>query len=231
MERQLNSRNGLRIILHLIPLSAFASHQRLPVQDYRDLHLQLWPVAGGKTVDYHLNFDGLVVASGTNRNVFHAYTQFFRSGVLEFVRVYEAGDEKYLPSASYEKELLKSYSAGIDALKKLFIHRPLIVIVTLANAKGYRLGIGSIAHLFTSEPIPFDRDVMLIPDVEIESLDQEILMCLGQYLTSSGTPEAMSAPCGSTKTTIRNQLANVRKGPSASACCLIIIISPSLEHQ
>ena len=92
--------------------------------------------------------------------------------MLEFVRVYEAGAEKYFPSGGYEKELLNSYSAGVDALKKLVIDPPLIVLVTLANAKGYRLGIGSIAHPFTSEPIPFDRDVMLIPDVQVESLDR-----------------------------------------------------------
>ena len=165
-------RDGLRVVLHLIPISAFATRQQVPIQDFPDLYLQLLPVSGGN-IDYHLNFDGLVVASGTDRNAFRAYTQLFRSGVLEFVRVYEAdGDAKYVPSASYEIELLKSYSAGVGVLRKLAIDPPLVVLVTLANAKGYRLGVGKTERFFTNEPIPFDRDVMLIPDVQVESLEQ-----------------------------------------------------------
>jgi hypothetical protein len=124
-------------------------------------------------VGCHLNFDGLVVYSGKDQNVSLAYSQLFRSGILEFVRVYEArGGERYIMSEKYEDDLLKNYNAGIGVLRKVGINPPLIVFLTLANAKGYRLRLGNREHLFHDDPVPFDRDVMLIPDIEVESFDQ-----------------------------------------------------------
>lgn len=164
---------GLRIILHLVPIAAFASFQQLAVQDYRDLYKSLFPAAGGNFASYHLNFDGLVVYSGKEQNVSLAYTQLFRSGILEFVRVYAArGGERYIMSEWHEDELLKNYNAGIGVLRKVGIDPPLIVFLTLANAKGYRLRLGHREHLFHDDPVPFDRDVMLIPDIQVESFDQ-----------------------------------------------------------
>jgi hypothetical protein len=164
---------GLRIILHLVPITAFTSFQQLAVQDYRNLYKSLFPAAGGSFASYHLNFDGLVVYSGKEQNVSLAYTQLFRSGILEFVRVYAArGEERYIMSERHEDELLKSYNAGIGVLRKVGIDPPLIVFLTLANAKGYRLRLGHREHLFQDDPVPFDRDVMLIPDIQVESFDQ-----------------------------------------------------------
>jgi hypothetical protein len=164
---------GLRIILHLVPIAAFASYQQLAVQDYRNLYKALLPASGGNFVGCHLNFDGLVVYSGKDQNVSLAYSQLFRSGILEFVRVYEArGGERYIMSEKYEDDLLKNYNAGIGVLRKVGINPPLIVFLTLANAKGYRLRLGNREHLFHDDPVPFDRDVMLIPDIEVESFDQ-----------------------------------------------------------
>ena len=164
---------GLRIILHLVPITAFASYQQLAVQDYSDLYKSLLPATGDKFADFHLNFDGLVVYSGKGKNVSLAYIQLFRSGIIEFVRVYEAGDgEKYLPGWRYEDELLKNYNTGIDMLRKVRIDPPLIVFLTLANAKEYRLTLGRMEHFLRDDPVPFDRDVMLIPDLQVESFDQ-----------------------------------------------------------
>jgi hypothetical protein len=164
---------GLRIILHLVPIAAFASFQQLAVQDYCDLYKSLFPAAGGNFAGYHLNFDGLVVYSGKEQNVSLAYTQLFRSGILEFVCVYEAKrGERYIMSDRYEDELLKNYNAGISVLRKMGIDPPLIVFLTLANAKGYSLRLGNRESLFQDDPVPFDRDVMLIPDIQVESFDQ-----------------------------------------------------------
>jgi hypothetical protein len=164
---------GLRIILHLVPITAFASYQQLAVQDYSDLYKSLLPATRGNFASFHLNFDGLVVYGGKDKNVSLSYIQLFRSGIIEFVHVYEASDgEKYIPSWRHEDELLKNYSTGIDVLRKVKIDPPLIVFLTLANAKGYRLTLGQMEQYRLSDPIPFDRDVMLIPDVQVESFDQ-----------------------------------------------------------
>jgi hypothetical protein len=164
---------GLRVILHLVPITAFASYQQLAVQDYCEFYKFLLPAVGGNFSYFHLNFDGLVVYGGKDQNVFLAYIQLFRSGIIEFVSVYQAGDgEKYIPSWRYEDKLLKNYNTGIDMLRKVRIDPPLIVFLTLANAKGYRLTLGQMEHFLRDDPVPFDRDVMLIPDIQVESFDQ-----------------------------------------------------------
>lgn len=162
-------KNGLRLLLHVLPLASFTAQLMLPVTQYADLYERLIP-AGAGNIDYHLNLDGLVVASGTEANGFRAYTQLFRSGVLEFMRVYgPQGDQLYVPSGEYEQLLMRNLSNGLGVLRDLGFGPPVFLTLSLVNARGYRLGVGQHTRFYVSEPRPFERDVM-VPDVELTSL-------------------------------------------------------------
>jgi hypothetical protein len=164
--------DGVRIILHLIPLSAVANLQQISVLEYGELWTILTPSMAG-SIDYRLNFDGLVVMSGIAKNGYRAYSQLFRNGIIEFVRVYEDNNgKKYIPSGAYELELLQHYKAGVSAMQKLRIEPPFIVLLTLAGAKGYQLGVDQMTKFFKNEPIPFDRNILAIPDTQVESFAQ-----------------------------------------------------------
>jgi hypothetical protein len=54
-------------------------------------------------------------------------------------------------------------------------------ILTLVNAKGYRLSVGQIEKYNLRNLIPFDRDVLLIPDAEVERLDQKDILVLKPF--------------------------------------------------
>lgn len=163
-------RDGARLMLHILPLSSFASTSMFSVAQYENLWRKIIPHGTGN-VNYHLNFDGIVVGSGTEENGYRAYSQLFRSGIFEFVRVYEPRDhDKYIPSQEYEAALIQNFKNGISVLRELGVSLPIYVHLTLVGAKGYRLGVGQL-ETFYHEPRPIDRDVLAIPDLEIDSFD------------------------------------------------------------
>lgn len=168
-------RDGVRTVFHLIPLSSFASMRMLSVNEYQDLFLRLFPFGSG-TIDYHLNFEGMITMSGTEEMGFRAYTQLFRSGIIEYVRVYEPHNgEKYIPSVMYEQALLHSYRGGISLLKDLGFEPPIYVFLTFVGAKGYRLGVSRELVFSIDQPQPFNRDILTIPNSELKSFeDNEI---------------------------------------------------------
>ncbi len=110
--------------------------------------------------------------SGTEEGGYRAYSQFFRSGVIEFVRVY-GGDGKYL-SIEYEEELLSNFKNGITVLRGLRFEPPIFVTLTLGGATGYQLGMRYAPDKF----LPFDREALVIPEIEISSLDTDPALAL-----------------------------------------------------
>lgn len=165
-------KEGARVILHVFPLASFTDARKLQVQEYHPRWQALLPADGGN-IDYRLNFDGIVVASGTDKNGFRSYNQLFRNGVFESVRVYEAGERgAFIPGSSYETNLLKSFNKGIQFIKSLDYYPPVYVMVTLAAVKGYTLAIGQETEFYNDPPRPFDRDVYMLPDSEILSYDK-----------------------------------------------------------
>jgi hypothetical protein len=163
---------GVRVVLHLIPLMSIASTASYSVPQYQAVSQDLIPAVGGS--DYYLNFDGIVVVSGRSENGYRAYTQFFRSGIIEFVHVYEPRDNRrFLPSAAYERTLLRCYQQGVKIYRQFQAAPPVYAFLTLIRAKGYYLGVSQEMAFWNGQPREVDRDVLLIPNVEIVSLDQQ----------------------------------------------------------
>lgn len=162
---------GARLMLHILPLASFASPNMFSVSQYEELWRLMCPCNSG-SINYHLNFEGIVVGSGTEENGFRAYSQLFRSGIFEFVRVYEPRDQqKYIPSADYEQALMSGFKNGLLVLQRLGVSQPMWINLTIVGAKGYRLGVGQNTRFNNNEPRYFDRDVLAIPDLEIDTFE------------------------------------------------------------
>jgi Putative DNA-binding domain len=162
-------KEGACVVLHIFPLSSFTDTRKLQVQEYLPQWRQLLPAESGN-INYRLNFDGIVVASGTEENKFRAYNQFFRNGVFECVRVYEAGEKgAFISGVSYEAQLLESFNTGLKFVKGFGYDPPLYVLLTFAGVKGFALRVGDEAYLSLLSQRPFDRDVYMFPDSEITS--------------------------------------------------------------
>lgn len=105
-------KNNARIILHLIPYSAFIPDQRYEITSDREMKSELIPIYASGW-DGRYNFDGYITYSGNPEQKYRSYTQFFRNGIIEAVEAFllrpqDDGEEGRIPSVAYEKELISS---------------------------------------------------------------------------------------------------------------------------
>lgn len=86
---------GAKIVLHLIPLSAVSSSEYISFDARRDVALSFRPM-GASGWNNRYNLDGIVTfTAGRNDHPSTAYTQIFRSGIVEAVSSLGwYGDEK-----------------------------------------------------------------------------------------------------------------------------------------
>lgn len=159
-----------KVILHLLPISAFAESltidlktvQALPNSDFYLMGSQ-----GSKTPRF--NFDGYLLYDEMRvpeRPLCCSYVQLFRNGIIEavwtnFVR------EQALLIGPLERELLKALPKHLKLQQKLGIESPLFVAISLVGAKNLVILTNDQIHcqLFSR---PIDRDVLLTAEVSLE---------------------------------------------------------------
>jgi len=171
-----------RLVLHILPLYPFLNHQRLQLRSNRNLTLDFRPIGAGGW-DHRYNLDGFVTYDRDceNRTLNNAYCQVFFDGVIESVysnilrvkdgRKPQKGETAFIASVAYERyiiEAIKNYFKGYNALG---IEAPVVISMALLGCKG--------AYMYTDFAMgldyePIDRDVALLPEVEIGSLDDEV---------------------------------------------------------
>ena len=167
-------REGARISLHIVPLASIATNKVLDVTEYQGLFSILSP-PGTTYISHRLNFDGIVIFSGAPENGFVAYNQFYRSGIIEFVRICEVRDGlKLVPSYDYEHKVLKNYVSGIHVLRDLGFQPPFFIFLTLVAVKGYTFYISDQTrwHYDVDDNYIFDRDILPIQEIEVNSFEQ-----------------------------------------------------------
>jgi hypothetical protein len=69
---------------------------------------------------------------------------------------------------------LQCYQQGVKIFRQFQVAPPVYAFLTLIRAKGYYLRVGQETAFWHTQPREFDRDVLLIPNVEIVSLDQQV---------------------------------------------------------
>ena len=165
---------GAKLILHLIPVSAFRSRQRIEVSKIQDLATKFPPIAASGW-DHRLNLDGYVTYAGRNGDSgFRSYTQLFRSGVVESVlgdiaRTAEGGGAS-LNAAYYELRLTQQHCSMerfMEELHDLEIEPPIWCFLSVLGVKGATI---LTHHYFPGERREIDRDVLLLPETVIHDL-------------------------------------------------------------
>jgi hypothetical protein len=160
------------MVFHLIPISAFSTsktHDVIPIYE-KDFHRL--PLIGFTRWDRRLNLDGVVTFSNEEGKLKKAYTQLYRSGIIEVVSVFEFKDKNgyFITSHDFEKYLILATQVYLKLLCDLEIEPPIYVFLTLAGVLNYRFAVG---NRFPRGSSPLDRDVLSIPEVVINSYDSE----------------------------------------------------------
>lgn len=173
---------GLKLVLHVLPLSSFTSGRTLPAEIFSDRpHDMAPPRFGG--LSWQLGLDGVTVYEvGRGDEPSSAYSIFFREGRAEFVETFaqRADDGNgYLPSTYYEELCITSVRSAVSRLSRFDIGAPLYVGFSLINAKGYRLGVGRMVAFMNDRDLrPFDRQHMIFPMIEVQdaTLDPSVFL-------------------------------------------------------
>jgi hypothetical protein len=145
------------IILHIIPISAFAFTRK--DIDLKAIYngCKISPICSG-AYNRRINFDGIFIYSvEMEKGKTDSYVQLYKNGIIEAV------ESKMLPfkdksiPISYEAYLIRSTKEYIEFLKELDIELPFFIYVTLTGVKGYF--IPSSQRFFSSNQI-IDKEIL-----------------------------------------------------------------------
>ncbi len=160
------------VLLHSIPLGAFSGTAGSFDLSGPDVRTALWevkPLYGSVNEQWH-NFDGKVGVF-LARSGAMSYVQLYRSGIIEAAdtRILDDVDSKRIRPIVLEKDVIVTAASMLSFQKNMGADPPVALMLTMARVSGYRIIVDSIHD--NSHGHPIDRDVLVVPEVLLESLD------------------------------------------------------------
>lgn len=157
------------MVLHIVPLSAFASThaERL---DFSKSERNAFPPLDASGWSSNVNLDGYV--NFTDRNeASSAYTQLFRTGVVEVVGVFQTweGSQRGLPAHWIEEQVIQLVSKCTAAFAAKGLSPPLYVFLSFVKVRGYFLDV-SVRYRVGAATL-LNRDNLAFPEVTVEQQD------------------------------------------------------------
>jgi len=157
-----------RLVLHLIPLSAFGLGNQIDPARAQAENQLLRPM-GGMGFSPRINFEGFANLNSGSSGKSWSYTQMFRSGAIEAVKVRVVSDrqrgELWIPTLDFDRSIFERLPEYLSAMQKLDVPPPIVAMISLQGVRGSRLGVSY--QLFEDPPI-IDRDVLELPEFIIE---------------------------------------------------------------
>lgn len=155
-----------RLILHVIPVSAFTSRETIDIGALYSSDAYLAPLY---TSGYNrrINLDGLLAFS-ENR----AYCQVYRNGQIESVAagfMHNSDNGPMIPSIHYEADIVQKVVSYVRVLSVQQIVGPYVIAVSMLGVRGAKmaLGPGYISHNVNE----IDRNALILPDALLESAE------------------------------------------------------------
>ena len=159
-----------RLILHLVPLSAFGVGSQIDLTRIFAVQDELRPIDSmGRSS--RINFDGFCNFYSGDRGCW-SYTQLFRKGIIEAVKVRVVieleGRVLAVPTLDLDKWIFDVLPGYLTALQKLDVPPPIVLMITLQGVRGARLGVGRAWTTYEDPPM-IDRSALELPEIMIEN--------------------------------------------------------------
>ena len=155
-----------KVILHLIPISAFKSGLIFNIKIMDQFKINLKPMlSGGWNCQYSI--DGYIGFSKEG-----SYTLIFRNGIIEAVTtdlLAPRNGKTYIPSALFEKMILESFEGYISIFTKLRFPPPVFIVITIVGIKNYFLATSE--GMLWGNLIPFSGDILTLASGKVEKLN------------------------------------------------------------
>jgi hypothetical protein len=164
-------KNGPKLVLHLIPISAFDPASILEATSLIKPNLQ--PLGRVQSCRFRYNFDGLLAFEHLNdTTITRSYVQAFRNGIIEAVKSFTLPIERLIIDPNYEEEVLDALPKYVSVQESYGVEPPLFTMLSLLGVKGY--SIKTVTSNFLDEPsYPIERDTLLLPEVIVENFAAE----------------------------------------------------------
>lgn len=169
--------SGARLIVHIMPVSAFRAVEDLGVAKIAANRLKFLPIHY-RGVDHRFNIDGFLSVAPTidERSGIHAYVQVYRDGRIEAVQgdiAVPAGNALGIASLWFEEKLISWCRTTIAGLVAMDVEPPLVISASIVGARGAFLFVGN-SSLSMTDVRPIDRDLVELPEVTIDDLSTPI---------------------------------------------------------
>lgn len=183
-----------RLILHLVPLSAFDPSTRYDLSHLSRVENSHYVRPMGLTnIDIAHNFDGV---AGYRAN---AYTQVFRNGIIESVRlprVRQDEDGRPLMGVANEDLILNAMrDQFLPLLSSLEVEPPIVILISVLGVRGWRIFPPNPENYSMDGVTAIDRDTLPLPNVIVDSYDADVPRALKPAFdvlwNASGWPRSM----------------------------------------
>ena len=188
--------DSAKIVLHLIPIISFNPAQSYDIGKIASQPAKLTPIYCGGW-NYRYNLDGFLSFCGGKEEKSHSYVQLFRNGIIEAVEgllLQPYKEQLIIPSIAYEQELIRSLTNYLSLLKALNVEPPIFIFLTLLGVEGYSMAVRERSWFIESHTI--DRDILLLPEVIVESYDvsaaKELKPCFDSIWNACGFPRSFN---------------------------------------
>jgi hypothetical protein len=168
------------LILHIIPLAAFDNPTTLGLQPI-ERDFQLFAPIGSTTANVtRVNFEGVLKTSNADPNAKQqrAYTQIYRSGIIESVTS-TLISERAKTISFLEDRIVAETLKKLNDLAKVDVEPPFAILVSLYGVLGVQLSFerNPLGGYSDDHGEAFDRDQYHPQEVLIETLPQNVKEC------------------------------------------------------
>jgi len=177
-----------KTVLHLLPIISFTPALRYDISKIASNPEKIKPIRVPIS-DTRYNIDGFLTCCLS----IGSYTQLFRNGIIEAVDESMLKVEKIIPYIDFEKNLIDALNTYLHALESLGVVPPVFLFLALLGVKGYTMDYKKPSIRKVQK---IDRDVLLIPEVLIESYNvcaEDVLRsCFDSIWNACGYPRSFN---------------------------------------
>ncbi len=144
------AQNCGRLVVHLVPSAAFGLENQIDLQRAHSAQSLLRPMQS-MGFSPQINFDGFSILSHGSDGKCWSYTQLFRNGAIEAVKVRVVSDLQqgslFIPSLDFDRWIFECLPKYLSAQQLLDVPPPIVLMISLQGVRGAYLGVS---------PKPFD---------------------------------------------------------------------------
>ena len=167
--------NPSALVVHILPFQSFAESQRYSIDDLMPHSNSFPPIPAEGSHTARVNLEGmLVIRDAANPGPKHAYTEVWRSGLVEAVRspiVRERDGNLVVYSEKVERFTVDAVTAYLSGLRALGLNPPLAVFMSLLGVQGARFDLRRDIDL--QEVDRFDRNIVHTSEIILDDWPQD----------------------------------------------------------